>query len=591
LNIPEKVKNKFRRCLLGWYRENKRDFPWRYSKDPYKIIISEILLQKTDAPKVLPVYRKFIKKYPNANSLQKAKLSDVKKLIESLGLLYRAERLISIGKVISASCKRTVPCSKKELLELKGLGQYAASAVRCFAFNKREAIVDNNVVRVMERVFGFRSNKNRPRDDMLLWKFAESLLPARKFEDYNYALLDFSALQCTTRNPDHKTCPLKKICHHYGQIKQQKNKPLGIDLYAGAGGLSYGFEQAGFKIIYALENDKSAAETYMKNRTDNKDLIVDVEDINNVSPQKLLDRLGLEKGELDIIIGGPPCQGFSISNKKTRNMDNPNNRMVFKFIDFVREMKPKWFLMENVAGLDSFENGSLRDALINLFRSIGYTTDYMILNSVNFRVPQVRNRIFFIGNCVGNSMEEFAKIRNKTIKSPVTVYDAISDLPKLNNGNSIDEMCYNSRKKKITKFQVNMRRGMNGKVNNNIVTTNTKLVIKRYKHIKQGENLLSLAKKTPDLVANYKKINNTHHWIYMRLRWDKPSVTLNNYRKNMLIHPTQNRGLSVREAARLQSIPDRYKFYGTISYQQQQASNAVPPLLAENIASCIKREL
>jgi DNA (cytosine-5)-methyltransferase 1 len=121
-------------------------------------------------------------------------------------------------------------------------------------------------------------------------------------------------------------------------------------------------------------------------------------------------------------------------------------------------------------------------------------------------------------------------------------------------------------------------------VENNLTSIHSDLAIIRFKNIKQGENLLALAERKPELVANYKRIENCHHWIYMRLPWKKPSVTLNNFRKNMLIHPTQNRGLSVREAARIQSFPDKYIFYGSISYQQQQVSNAVPPMLGFNIA-------
>ena len=125
---------------------------------------------------------------------------------------------------------------------------------------------------------------------------------------------------------------------------------------------------------------------------------------------------------------------------------------------------------------------------------------------------------------------------------------------------------------------------MNGKVQNNLTTRHNDLPVARFKNIKQGENLLALAKRKPEMVANYKNVDNSHHWIYMRLPLNKPSVTLNNFRKNMLIHPTQHRGLSVREAARLQSFPDHYVFYGSIGFQQQQVSNAVPPLMSHSIA-------
>ena len=369
--------------------------------------------------------------------------------------------------------------------------------------------------------------------------------------------------------------------------KLEKSKPIGIDLFAGAGGLSLGFENAGFDIRYAIENDKHAAETYVENRKNNKDLIVDTRDIYSIGPEEILQKLGLKKGELDIVIGGPPCQGFSQSNMRTRNLANPQNQMVFKFIEFVNALKPKWFLMENVAGLSSLDNGKLKDLLIEEFEGMGYSTQSLILNAVNFEVPQSRNRIFFIGNRVGKDMTFTAKLANKKMKRPVTVKDAISDLPKLISGHDKSEMSYNKRKKTISSYQAKMKKGMNGKVENNLVSKNSKLVLDRYKHIKQGENLITLAKKKPELVNNYKKVENCHHWIYMRLSDNKPSVTLNNYRKNMLIHPAQNRGLSVREAARIQSFYDNYMFYGTIGFQQQQVANAVPPMLAKAVAGKI----
>jgi DNA (cytosine-5)-methyltransferase 1 len=587
--VSKETKSKFLRYLLSWYRENKRNFPWRYDKDPYKILISEVLLQKTDAAKVLPAYKELIKKYPTATHLENAKISDVRKIIKNLGLLYRAERLISIGKTLSIDYGGKVPSHKKSLLKLRGLGNYTSSAVMCFAFDKCEPIVDNNVVRLFERIFAYRSSKERPRDDDALWVFAGSLLPCKNAKDYNYALLDFSALVCSAKNPKHDVCPLKRICKMYEKSTTKKRKPIGIDLFAGAGGLSLGFEKAGFDIRYAIESDRHAAETYKNNRK-NKNLIVDTRDINKISPKEVLKKLDLKEGELDILIGGPPCQGFSTSNMRTRNLANPQNQLVFKYVEFVNALKPKWFLMENVAGLDSFDDGTFRDLLIKEFVNIGYATESIILNAVNFGVPQNRNRIFFIGNCLGNHMEFISKLRTKKLQKPVTVYEAITDLPLITNGNNADEMAYNSRKKRLSRYQKRMRKGMNGRVKNNFSTNHSDLAILRFQNIRQGENLLALAKRRPELVSNYNNVENSHHWIYMRLLWKKPSVTLNNFRKNMLIHPTQDRGLSVREAARLQSFPDKYVFCGSIGFQQQQVSNAVPVILSRVIAESILGE-
>jgi DNA (cytosine-5)-methyltransferase 1 len=360
---------------------------------------------------------------------------------------------------------------------------------------------------------------------------------------------------------------------------------MGIDLFAGAGGLSLGFEQAGFDIRLAVEIDKHAASSYQKNRQD-QDLIMHSDDISKLSTNKILKLLGIKKGELDIVIGGPPCQGFSTSNTMTRNLDNPKNYMVFIYYKYVMKLKPKWFVMENVAGLETFNKGSFKEELIRKFSRLGYQVRCGVLNASNFGVPQSRNRIFIIGNNVGNPMTFFDSLLETKLEKPVTVMDAISDLPVIRNGNLVDKKPYR-KKNTLSPYQGLMRANANGIVSNNLTTRHSDLATARFKEIKRGENLVSLAERRPDLVTNYSNLDNCHSWIYLRLPGNKPSVAVINYRKNMLIHPTQNRGLSVREAARLQSFPDNYVFHGTLGSQQQQVANSVPPLFAHEIAKLI----
>lgn len=218
MQVSEKQKKTFILGLRAWYRKNKRDFPWRNNPDPYAVLIAEVLLQKTNAPKVVSVYKKIIKKYPDPKKISIAKNQEVRNILKNLGLNYRAERLVSIGRTICEYHKCIIPNDYDELIRIKGLGRYISSAVLCFAYNKRVPIVDSNVIRIFERVFGLKSIKKRAREDIQIWEFADALLPSRKIKEYNYALLDFSALICTYTNPKHEVCPIRNICEYYKRI-------------------------------------------------------------------------------------------------------------------------------------------------------------------------------------------------------------------------------------------------------------------------------------------------------------------------------------------------------------------------------------
>jgi DNA (cytosine-5)-methyltransferase 1 len=203
------------------------------------------------------------------------------------------------------------------------------------------------------------------------------------------------------------------------------------------------------------------------------------------------------------------------------------------------------------------------------------------LNAVEFGVPQRRYRLFIIGSLHGLCIE---KPEPKDEK-PVTVREAIVDLPDLPNGASHDLMPY--KLKPISEYARKMRGGLK-KCRNHIVTRNSPCIIKRYRHVPQGGNWTNIP---ISLMENYADRHNCHTGIYYRLRNDQPSIVIGNYRKNMLIHPEQDRGLSVREAARLQSFPDWYEFKGSIGFQQQQVGNAVPPLLAKSVFDAIIRKI
>lgn len=343
--------------------------------------------------------------------------------------------------------------------------------------------------------------------------------------------------------------------------------PIGIDIFSGAGGLSLGAEMAGFEIRYAVEKDKSAAMTYRHNHP--ATLVLE-DDIHNIAPLEHLQ----ENEHVSIVFGGPPCQGFSLSNTMSRNMNNPNNSLFEEFVRFVHEIQPDWFLFENVEGFARFEKGRIQHLVEQCFRDMGYEVFPKILWASDYGVPQHRNRFFMVGNRLGIAFEY-----PESFGTMITVNDAIGDLPDLMNGQQVDTLSYKLPANKASKYARMMRKGSK-RSRQNYVSRNADYVIERYAHIKQGENW----KAIPDeLMQNYANKQNCHSGIYKRLIAAEPSVVISNYRKNMLIHPYQDRGLSVREAARLQSFPDKFIFKGSLMHIQQQIGNAVPPLLAKAV--------
>jgi len=347
----------------------------------------------------------------------------------------------------------------------------------------------------------------------------------------------------------------------------KKNNFIGIDLFSGAGGMSVGAISAGVDVRIAVEKDRFASITYKYNHPNTK-LIND--DIRKV---KINGFCETKKDDVKILFGGPPCQGFSYSNQRNRNKKNDNNWLFKEFLRITKEENPDWVIIENVKGLTDTENGFFFEEILRELKKIGYVTNFSVLNSADYGVPQFRNRIFIVGSLNGVKYE-FPK---PNIDKYLTVKDAISDLPKLTSGANYHELAYGLEHQNL--YQKKVRKNSPNAVNN-LVTNNSDLVLQRYKHIPQGGNWKNIPE---NLMGNYKDFSRCHTGIYHRLIIDKPSIVIGNYRKNMLIHPLEDRGLSVREAARIQSFPDTYHFFGSIGYQQQQVGNSVPPLLAQSI--------
>ena len=354
---------------------------------------------------------------------------------------------------------------------------------------------------------------------------------------------------------------------------------MAVELCAGAGGLARGFRTAGIDIAIAVEHDRYAAATY---RSNFPMVHVIEDDITAVSGRTILRKLGMRRGKLDVLVAGLPCQGFSESNRRTRTTSNPRNQLYRQMLRLLAEIRPRWFVIENVAGIATLKSGRFLEDMVDEFRKAGYRVENSILNAMDFGVPQDRRRAFVVGT---HTEKEFAFPEPRPGNRP-TVCDAIADLPRVGNGASGGELGYGRSWCEISSYAQELRPRESEIVSGNEVSRNCARVLERYKHIKMGENWRAIPAK---LMNNYGDRSLCHTGIYYRLYWDGPAKVIGNFRKNMLIHPSQDRGLSIREAARLQSFSDRHVFLGPLNDRQQQVGDAVPPRLAEAVGEAVWR--
>lgn len=349
-----------------------------------------------------------------------------------------------------------------------------------------------------------------------------------------------------------------------------------IDLFCGCGGLSEGFEDAGFEIISGNDVDKNMIESFKLNHPKAKAILGD---ITKVSSEELLN--GNKKEEVIMVIGGPPCQGFStVGNRKE---EDPRNKLFYEFVRVVREIKPKMFVLENVTGILTMQGGKVKETIKEEFEKLGYKVKIKILHAEEFGVPQKRRRTFFVGHLFNKEFEfPIAEFDGKT-KPFRTVWDAIGDLPDL----EIRQEKKQYDKEPQTEFQKFLRNGQKN-LEEHKAPNHSEIMIQRMENIKQGQNHSNL--------PEHLKLGSGYPNIYGRLIAKEPSDTITGNcgcvsAPGRFIHPFKHRAITVREGARLQSFRDSKKFIGSQSSKYKQVGNSVPPLLAKALALKIKEFL
>jgi len=346
-----------------------------------------------------------------------------------------------------------------------------------------------------------------------------------------------------------------------------------LDLFCGAGGLSWGLHKNPyFETVLALDFEEHAAETFKKNMPET-DVIVG--DITDATIKDKIVTLAREK-KVNMLAGGPPCQGFSMKGKKL-GLQDPRNFLFREYLSLVEQLQPDVFVIENVKGLLLASNGWFRDQIVNTIQEMGYYVNYDVLNAADFGVPQARERTIFI--CSRNKM---IAMPTPTVKKYTTVRNAISDLSYLNSGEGEFEQKY--LKNAESDYQIEMRKG-SVMLYNHKASNHKPIAIQKLKMIppEQGKEFL------PEEMHGKQKFKTT----WGRLKWDEVSPTIDtrfdassNGTNN---HPYLNRAITPREAARIQSFDDKFIFYGSKVYIRRQIGNAVPPLLAKAIADQIAK--
>ena len=375
-----------------------------------------------------------------------------------------------------------------------------------------------------------------------------------------------------------------------------------LDLFSGPGGMSQGIRAARnrglrFRVLVANDNNNSVQSTYARNHESTEFVLGDITEESTKSRIVSAIREHTSGSTVDLVVGGPPCKGFSLENKMTRNMDNPMNHLVMHYAEMIRRTSPSAFIMENVPGIFAMRGGELVRDLIQNFKSLGYhNAAAWLLNAADYGVPQFRKRAFIVGSKSHVPIEKPKKThgsraeveKDPTLKEYVNLGDAIDDLPEIEAGKSEPASNAYAGEPK-NQFQRRMR-GKMRRVANHVVTKNTQTVIERIKAVPPGCNWSSIPKSLMQVNGRYKKLE-AHSMIYKRLLKSTPSITITNFRKAMIIHPEQHRLLSVREAARIQTFPDNFVFEGQIGSMQQQVSDAVPAGLAKKVGEAMLSHL
>lgn len=358
--------------------------------------------------------------------------------------------------------------------------------------------------------------------------------------------------------------------YYHGRCFLTVKTPNVLDLFCGIGGLSLGLSRAGFHISGGIDNWQDAKSTYELNHAPQKCLLAD---ISKVRTDEITKFFGISPEEIDLMVGGPPCQGFSSVGK--RNAYDPRNQLWQHYLDLVNQIRPAYVLLENVEGILAMNRGGICKNIIKNFNLIGYQAKWKLLKSADYGVPQLRKRVIFFAWLNGIVEPSYP---NPTTDNHVTVEEAIFDLPQLGSGESATKYTCMP----LTEYQA-ARRGVATALHNHCAANHAPHLVELLGYIPDGGNRKSI----PDRLQPKSGFHNS----YARLASNMPALAVtSNMRKPSsarTTHPKQSRGLTAREGLRLQSFDDSFEVLGSRTSQYLQVGNAVPPLLGEVLGKAL----
>lgn len=356
----------------------------------------------------------------------------------------------------------------------------------------------------------------------------------------------------------------------YGKM-QKKYKVL--DMFCGAGGLSKGFIDADYEVVLGVDFDDAALKTFEANHGKAKPMKLDL--FKDSEMDFLIKEA--QKNKIDVLVGGPPCQGFSLAGSRDEKDDR--NKLYERMVQLAKEIKPKAIILENVPGMITLYGGKAKDRILSDFSELGYNMTYKILYAPDYGVPQIRKRVFFVGLLNSEMTYEYPTPVCSSEDEYISCEEAIGDLPSLEFHFGHAETDYENDI--ISEYQKMMRKNSE-KLYNHIGTKHTEKVVQLISMVPEGENYKSLP---PELVNG-----NTFSEYLTRYHSKKPSKTIDTGHR-VHFHYKHNRIPTVRENARLQSFPDDFIFYGNKTQQYRQVGNAVPPLLGYHLGKQLKKYL